>query len=464
MEVIDLRDYSYAYSEAGECVLKGINLKIEAGQCHCISGHTGSGKTTLALAIKGLLPPGKETGEITCGRPPEHKRADVGIVLQNPETQLLAFTIGAEAAFGLESLCVDPASMPEKVEAVLSRLGLHKPIDFETHKLSMGEKYRLIIASQLIMDRSFLVLDEPGGQLDLDGLQRLLRIIQDLKRLGIAILLLENRPELLSEAIDAFWHLTGEGTLRPGREILNAVNSPRPILSSLEAGDREVHDNGSGSTEEVVSVSGLTLQGSNGKPIWSELSLCVSRGRRVAIYGENGAGKTTLLRCLLGFIMPSTGAVSVLGQKPVPGKLRGKVGCLFQNPEKQIFESTVFEEIAFPLKRLGRKGKDLETKAMEVLKLFGIEDLAESSPHKLSFGQKHLVALASACAPEPELLILDDPLAGLDQVWCEIISDLLLSVNSVYGTTIIATSHDFTQLQGWADQVLFLKGGKFVVQ
>jgi energy-coupling factor transport system ATP-binding protein len=462
MEVIDLRDYSYAYSEAGEYVLKGINLKIEAGQCHCITGHTGSGKTTLALAIKGLLPPGKEAGEIACGRSPDLKGADVGIVLQNPETQLLAFTIGAEAAFGLESLCVDPASMPEKVEKVLSRVGLDKPIDFETHKLSMGEKYRLILASQLIMDRNFFVLDEPAGQLDPDGLERLLRIIQDLKRAGIAFLLLENRPEPLSEAIDSFWHLTGDGMVRPGREIMNADRSRSPILSSI--GEREFQDSRLRATEEVVGVSGLTVQRSDGKSIWSDLSMSVSRGRRAVIHGENGAGKTTLLRCLMGFIAPSKGVVSVLGQKPVPGKLRGKVGCLFQNPEKQIFESTVFEEIAFPLKRLGATGEDLRTKVMEVLKLFGIEGLSEFSPHRLSYGQKHLVALASVFAPEPELLILDDPLAGLDRVWCETISDLLSSVNGAYGTTIIVTSHDPAQLQGWADLVLCLNGGKFVVQ
>ncbi len=464
MEVIRLRDYSYAYPDADGCVLKNINLKIEAGQCHCITGHTGSGKTTLALAMKGLLPPGKQAGEITCHNSSDHKGGDVGIVLQNPETQLLAFTIGAEAAFGLENLCVDPAVMPAKVEKVLSRLGLGKPIDSDTHKLSMGEKYRLILASHLIMDRSLLVLDEPAGQLDPDGLEELLRIIQDLKRSGIAFLLLENRPEPLGEAIDFFWHLTAAATIRPGREILNADSSRSSIFSSRAAGQRKCPDDRLTATEEVVTVSSLAVKDSDEKCILSDLSLSVSRGRRVAIYGKNGAGKTTLLRCLMGFVQPSGGEVGLLGGKPIPGKLRGKVGCLFQNPEKQLFESTVFEEIAFPLKRFGTKGKDLAHRVLEVLTLFGIEGLAEFSPHKLSYGQKHIVALASVFAPVPEMLILDDPLAGLDQAWCETISDLLSYVNETYGTTIILTSHDPTQLRGWADLVLYLEGGKDVHQ
>ncbi len=136
------------------------------------------------------------------------------------------------------------------------------------------------------------------------------------------------------------------------------------------------------------------------------------------------------------------------------------MGCLFQNPQKQLFENTVFDEIAFPLKRLGKRGQELAWDVREVLALCGIEDLAEFSPHKLSYGQKHLVALASALAPQPELLILDDPFAGLDHAWCDTISKLLSILNDERRTTIIRTSHDPAQLEPGADLVLCIEGGK----
>jgi energy-coupling factor transport system ATP-binding protein len=448
--VIQFMDYSYAYPDTDNCVLKNINLKIEAGQCHCLTGPTGSGKTTLALATKGLLPPGRQTGEITAPFSPQHRRANVGIVLQNPETQLLMSTVGAEVAFGLESLCIDPALMPDKVERVLSELGLDKPIDFETAKLSMGEKYRLILASHLVMAPNFMVLDEPACQLDPDGLEKLFKIIQSLKGAGIGFLLCENRPDPLHEAIDFFWHLSEDRTIRPGRYPCPASDHGGTSLPALGRCLPE--------REEVAGVSALTVKGSGGISILSYVSFSVSKGQKVAIFGANGTGKTTLLRCLMGFIQPFGGEVAILGEKPAPGRLRGKVGCLFQNPQRQLFENTVFDEIAFPLKRLGRKGKELARAVREVLALCGIENLAEFSPHKLSYGQKHLVALASVLAPQPELLILDDPFAGLDHAWCDTISKLLSVLNDERRTTIIRTSHDPAQLKSWADLDLCIEG------
>ncbi len=449
---IQFKDYTYAYPDADNCVLKNINLKIEAGQCHCLTGPTGSGKTTLALATKGLLPPGRQMGEVTGLSSLHHRRAKVGIVLQNPETQLLRSTVGAEVAFGLENLCIEPVLMPDKVKRALSELGLDKPIDFETDKLSSGEKYRLILASHLVMAPNFVVLDEPACQLDPDGLQNLLKIIQNLKGSGIGFLLCENRPDPLIEAIDFFWRLSEDRMILPGRHPGLASDHGRPRLPALRRRFT--------AKEEVARVSALTVKGSGGISILSDVSFSVLKGQKVAIFGANGTGKTTLLRCLMGFIQPFGGEIAILGEKPAPGRLRGKVGCLFQNPQKQLFENTVFDEIAFPLKRLGKRGQELAWDVREVLALCGIEDLAEFSPHKLSYGQKHLVALASALAPQPELLILDDPFAGLDHAWCDTISKLLSILNDERRTTIIRTSHDPAQLEPGADLVLCIEGGK----
>lgn len=451
--IIRLDDYSYAYPEADDFVLRNIDLEIRAGECHCISGPTGSGKTTLALALKGLLPPGKQTGEVVSPAHDNGKDPRVGLVLQNPEVQILRSTIGAEVAFGLENLCVEPGLMPGMAQEALSLLGLEKPLNCRTAVLSMGQKYRLIVASLLVMDPLLLVLDEPAAQLDPDGLNRLLEIIMKLKSGGVSFVLCENRPELLCKAVDCFWHLGKEGTLGSspfGRE------EPVPFPS--------VPHTLPGTAEEIISVSDLSLTSDTGSQILSSVTFSILRGERVLIDGMNGAGKTSLLRCLLGFISPSRGEVRIFSQKPCPGNLQGKVGCLFQNPQRQIFETTVFDEVAFPLKRLGKNGKVAADRVMETLSLCSVENLSGLSPQKLSYGQKHLVALACALVHDPQLLFLDDPFAGLDPRISRKIKELLLHLNEERGTTIIWTSHEPGSMKGWAHRSLNVGGGSVSVQ
>jgi energy-coupling factor transport system ATP-binding protein len=454
--VIRLNDYSYAYPEADDHVLRNVDLEIRSGECHCLSGPTGSGKTTLALALKGLLPLGKQSGEITFPSHSESKRVRIGLVLQNPEVQVLRSSLGAEAAFGLENLCMNPDLMPGIVSETLSVLGLEKPLSCKTGILSMGQKYRLIVASHLVMNPHLLVLDEPAGQLDPDGLRRLLDVIRKLKQEGISILLCENRPEYLHEAIDFFWQLDKDGMVRP-------VPIPSPASQHEDACPPLSQFTPSPAAEELINVRDLSAPSDTGSPVWSSVNFSISRGQRVLIEGLNGSGKTTLLRCLIGFIKPSQGEVRIFAEKPVPWKLQGKVGCLFQNPQRQIFETSVLDEVAFPLKRLGNNGKDLACKVRETLSLCSIENLAEMSPHKLSYGQKRLVALACTLVHNPELLILDDPFAGLDKALSRSILELLCSFNEKRGTTIICTSHDPGAMDHWAHLSLGAEGGRVAV-
>lgn len=446
-----LKDFSFTYPEVDRPVLNRLNLAIESGSCYCLTGPTGSGKTTLALALKGLLSDGHYTGSIEMPVQPADNAMAVGMVLQDPEVQLLTSTVGAEVAFGLENLCVPPAEMAPRVTAALQAVGLDKPLDHPVDKLSMGQKYRLLIAGLLVMEPRLLILDEPGAQLDPDGLELLRASLQQLKDRGVAVLLCEHRPEALLSEIDTFWQLDGNGSLSEGR--WRSPESAPCKAPSATAG---------GGTETLLQVEGLAFQGLDGQPVWSDVSFAVDEGRRYAVTGLNGTGKTTLLRCLAGFLSPQAGDVRILGGAPNAVRLRGRVGCLFQNPQKQIFEHTVQAEVAFPLKRFGLAGPEVKERVAEALSACGIQDLAEQSPHKLSYGQKHLVALASVLAPRPELLLLDDPLAGLDDRNSRSVMELLVHYNRQHGTTLLWTSHDPAAWSGWADQVLHLQGGRLV--
>jgi energy-coupling factor transport system ATP-binding protein len=445
------REISFRYPGAVFPVLKNISLAIQPGQCLCLTGPTGSGKTTLARILSRLEPDGIFNGSIGCS--PEHERAllPVGLVLQDPEIQLLASSVGAEVAFGLENLAVNPAAMPERVKAAMAAVGLAKPLAFPVGKLSMGQKYRLLMASLLVMDSGLLILDEPGAQLDPEGLQHLQTVLKQLKHAGIAIVLCEHRPDPLLELIDEFRQLTPDGHLTEGRWHGTEPDVAHPACPAAEQYGGI-----------LLNVSGLCFQDIQNKPVWQNIDFSVQRGERLAITGLNGTGKTTLLRCLAGFLPPHTGTIDIFGGTPDPTRLRGRLGLLFQNPEKQLFENTVYEEVAFPLKRQGVPAQEIAARVENTLAELGITELAHVSPHMLSYGQKHLVALASVLAPRPELLLLDDPLAGLDGFRSRDVQRLLCRWNQKYGMALLWTGHEPEADFSWAHRVLQLKGGTLV--
>jgi energy-coupling factor transport system ATP-binding protein len=448
--VLQLKNFSFAYPGGAKSILQGVNLEVEAGRCYCLTGPTGSGKTTLALALKGLLDNDCCAGDIVyCGQS-EPSDFRVGLVLQNPETQLLATTVGAEVAFGLENLCVDPQVMPERVEAALSLVGLRKSLDYPVARLSMGQKYRLLVAALLVMKPQLLILDEPAAQLDPEGLAALQKTLADLKSTGVSVVLCEHHPGPLHDLIDQFWQLDGDGRLTAGR--WQASDQPFPSVSFgpvVAAGE----------APDLLQVREMSFDGEGGRPVWEGASFDIRSGQRVIITGLNGTGKTTLLRVLAGFLKPSHGSVRIFDGAPSPQLLRGRVGCLFQNPHKQIFENTVREEIAFPLKRLGWPAEQRAARMEEALNLCGIEALADDSPHKLSYGQKHLVALASVLAPAPEMLLLDDPFAGLDGARQQDVMQVLARWNREQGTTLLWTSHDPDRIPLLAEGHLHIEGG-----
>ena len=453
--ILQARDFSYTYPGSRKSVLNHVNLKIEKGCCYCLTGATGSGKTTLALALKGLLEKEGCGGEIIAPPQPDPSIIRVGLVLQNPETQLLSTTVGAEVAFGLENICVDPAAMPNRVKTALFMVNLSKPLDFPVANLSMGQKYRLLVAALIVMEPQLLVLDEPSAQLDPEGITALCKVLSDLKKRGVAIVLCEHHPGPLLKLVDRFWRIDDDGRLSWGR-----WQAPNPSWAGISPGPATT----ASFEAPLLRVRDLTVNGAEDTPLWRDVSFDLIRGRRVVVTGLNGTGKTTLLRVLAGFLKPKSGSVRIFDARPVPQQLRFRLGCLFQNPHKQLFENTVREEIAFPLKRLGWSVMQRKRCIDETLNLCSLETLADHSPHKLSYGQKRLVALASVLAPSPEMLLLDDPFAGLDGFRQKEVMQLLDCWNKKRGITLLWTSHDPIRIPILADGHLHIEGGRIAWQ
>jgi len=447
---VQLNNFSYAWPGAEDLTLRELTLDLPQGECHWLNGASGAGKTTLALALKGLLPPGRQSGEISLPQPAEELIAAVGLVLQNPETQLLTETVGAEVAFGLENLCLPPAEMPARVRAALDAVGLDLPFAHATKRLSMGQKYRLLVAAQLVLRPALLILDEPAGQLDDGGLKSLANIIARLKKQGLTVLLCEHRPGPLREVIDQQWRIDSRGRLFPALDEQSlAAPSRRPVMPP-------------GNDLPAIEVSGLTVANSDATPAWREADLVLRRGEKALLWAPNGTGKTTLLRCLAGLLSPSGGSIRVSGRPPA-ADLRGSgIGYLFQNPRRQLFETTVYNEVAFGLRRQGVQGEALKLRVNSTLALCHIAHLADRSPHRLSYGQQHLVALASVLARQPELLLLDDPLSGLDPETAALVLATLLQFCAEYRATLLWTSHHQPNPDSWNHVTFSISGGRFV--
>ena len=198
-----------------------------------------------------------------------------------------------------------------------------------------------------------------------------------------------------------------------------------------------------------------------------EVNFVAPRKARIAVIGSNGAGKSTLFKCFNGIFRPTSGAVLVRGEQITKANLREVrkfVGIVFQNADDQIFSPTVEQDVAFGPTNLGLDEETIHHRVHEALRLVGIEDIAHRVPHHLSGGEKKRVAIAGIIAMEPEVLVLDEPTAGLDP---QGVHDLIGFVNSLparYGMTVIFSTHDVALVPEIADYVYVMSSGRFVAQ
>ena len=451
--LLQIKNYTYTYPNAPAPALADVSLSVAAGECVCVTGHSGCGKTTLLLAIKRLLHSGTATGTIVAGNAdPDGNGAHdaTGIVLQNAETQILCTTVTEEIAFGPENLCVQPDEISERMHAALEAVGLSDYRSRTTEQLSMGQKQRLAIASVLAMKPGILLLDEPTSQLDGPSKRRLLEVLKRLKHQGHALLITEHDLTPLQQIADRVLTME-QGTIGEMKQ-----HPSEPVAAQTAHVARE-HQSGGTIALAVTDIS-LAYPGTG--DVFKGLNVNIAGGELVHLFGCNGSGKSSFLRCITGFLKPLSGSVHIAGiSEPRPEQLLGKVGYLFQNPQRQIFEETVFAEVAFSLKRQHMRSGQIHSRVMEVLSLCAADHLVDRSPLTLSFGEQHRVALASVLAPRPDVLLLDEPFSGIDFAQRHKLLGILAELRSRFNTTVIIASHDPLPDPHWADCIIHMENG-----
>ena len=217
-------------------------------------------------------------------------------------------------------------------------------------------------------------------------------------------------------------------------------------------------------SESIVSVENVKFSYPAGVSALKGVSLEIKQGEKVAILGPNGSGKSTLILLIAGLLTPSKGQIKVFGQSTSSkdfSKLRSRIGIVFQDPDDQLFTPSVKEDIEYGPKNLGLPTEVISKRCDHILEDIGISELKDRPPHRLSFGEKKKVSLATALILRPELLILDEPTANLDLLSRRGLIDMLNELNAE-GTTIVISTHDVEALPELADRVIVVSHGSLL--
>lgn len=473
LTAVEARGLSVRYEGRPEPALRGISFTLAEGELACLAGPSGSGKTTLLSTILGYIPegiPAKVQGELFLfgePAPPLSTRAgQVGLVQQDPESQICTLRVRDEVAFGPENLCLPREEIARRVEQALSTVGLEGLSQRPTWTLSGGEKQRLALASILAMEPKTFLFDEPTAHLDPPSAVSLLRLIAAQREAGHTIILAEHRlgplfhllPEEDSRSRSAaslrlIW--LSQGRLAGGwdnfdPELARGLGIPLRGFSPLLEGcaQKRVPPSGKGA---VLSIHDLHFSYPSGRELFGGLSFSLAPGEILGVIGENGSGKTTLLRLISGLERANSGEIAILGKRAngvEPAQLAKKVGFVFQMPHHQLLASTVAEEFS-----LGGSLAKIDGEAW--LSRAALGHLRWEHPLRLSIGERRRLTIALALSRQPRLLLLDEPFIGQDQEnmrW--IVREIQAAADS--GVGIILVSHDIPAVAELCHRVLYL--------
>ena len=483
--MIEVQDLTVCFG--GVPALRDVSLHVPPGQFVLLTGPSGCGKSTLARTLAGLIPhaiTAHITGQVRIDGLDTQARAlpeiarRVGIVLQNPSSQLFHLTVAEEVAFGPRNLGLAEEQVQQRLDRALAATGLQAFRQRRPADLSGGEQQRVAIAAVLAMEPRVLILDEPTASLDMHGTGMVLSTLRRLnRRLGITIVLVEHR---LANAIPLVERLLImdqgclvadgiPGDLMQDRALREQFGLRRPadahaawhtLLTPRYAADA-VEKDGNALGPPLVQLDDVAA-GYRHHPVLQHVSLDLYPGEFAAVVGKNGAGKSTLAQVIAGLLRPTAGRVQFQAPgrrgpgRPRPGR---DVTLLFQNPLDQLFTDSVDEELSFGPQNFGRVDGQFHD---QLLLQADLHHLRRRCPTHLSAGQQQRTVLAACLALRPRLLILDEPTLGQDWAHLQQLMDFVRQLNQ-RGTAVLLISHDYKLVYRYARRVLLLEKGRIIL-
>lgn len=489
--ILEVRDFTFRYAARPQPAVQGISFSVEEGEMILVAGPSGCGKSTLLRALNGLIPrsyKGDLQGTIRIGGldprtwPLARLSQQVGTLLQDPERQIVAADVLHDVAFGLENLGWPRPRILERVDEVLNALGIAHLRDRPTFQLSGGEKQRVALAGVLAMAPRILLLDEPLASLDPQSALDALALFRQLHQEGHTVLLVEHRVEDAMKARPGRVFYLEEGRLAFDgdpeaffeRVDPTAVKVPFPVWLRRWPVVRERWEPTveipppSPSAPPLVVFEDVSFGYGDGPDVLHGIQAEIRKGDSLAILGPNGAGKTTLLKMAMGLLKPRRGRVWVGGKSTrdqTVAEIARTIGYVFQSPSQMLFAPTVWEEVAFGPRNLGRPPDQIEADVRWALELVGLLDQARSSPWALSFGQQKRVAIASVLSMRSRILVMDEPTAGQDYRAYMRLMDAIARI--AFGPApavdaLVFITHDLDLALSFANRVWVVADGRLI--
>jgi energy-coupling factor transport system ATP-binding protein len=502
---IEFKNVSFSYSGSQTLALSEINLTIAPGEIVLITGPAGSGKTTLCSCINGLIPhfhEGQLSGEVTIG-PFNTRKARVGglaslvgMVFQDPESQLVTNSVLDEVAFGPENLGISREEINLRVQSALEATRLTGYEEREPHNLSGGEQQACVIAATYAMHPEIYVMDEPLANLDPAGRAYILNlVVQVARQRGKTLVIVEHALEETLPLVERIIIMDKGRIVRDGptQEVLAQGDIPhvfkRPDVMrlsdhyqltdmsltpgqfhqalrqkySLHSLAQKTLQNGHvRDGEALIEFKNVSFSYTQEKEALHDVNLSIKSGEMVAILGRNGSGKTTLVRHIIGLQQPSQGSVHVTGQDVAvtPTHILARdVGFCFQNPNHQIVSFTVKDEMTFGLKTHNVAPSEFDSRIREALEIVDLSDKIDWEVFDLGKGQKQRLALASVLTLKPKILVIDEPTTGQDPEMIDEIFAIIKKLNEL-GTTILLITHRIDYAALFTKRAVVLQYGR----
>ncbi len=468
--------WGWRHAGRPDWAIHDLEVTITPGERVLLLGPSGAGKSTLLHGLAGLLggsEDGVEAGRLLVdGAHPSQRRSRIGMVLQDPDSQVILSRVGDDVAFGMENFNVPREEIWPRVSQALRAVGLQVPLGHNTSTLSGGQKQRLALAGVIAMDPGLILLDEPTANLDPAGVIEVRdAIAATADQTGATVVVIEHRTEVWLPVVDRVIVLGSDGEIVADGTPEHVIQHEHDYL--LQSGVwvpgaplPAISRTGSTPAGTLLTATDLALGYGSGPALHTGLNFEIARGRTTVVTGPNGAGKSTLALTLGGLLPPAAGHLvadvdfSPASKRREPIRWRAKellnrIGSVFQDPEHQFLTGTVRDELELGPRALKHSRDATATLGDQLLERLRLTHLAEANPYTLSGGEKRRLSVATVLATTPDVIVLDEPTFGQDRrTWEELIRLLAEIVDA--GTAVVAITHDLDFAVTLADHTITL--------
>lgn len=513
IQTVTIKDLCVRFPKQPNYAINQLTFSMEKGEIVFIMGKSGSGKSTLIKCLNGVIPNLHQCEiqgsveifeELTRSKRICEISRDVGVVSQDFDHQLFSSSVYLEVAFGPENLRIKPEEIRRLVKDALLKTGLTGLEQRKPETLSEGERQRLAIASILSMRPKIIVFDASLTDLDPFGRNEIFSICEMLKQEGACIIFIWNEAKEALHADRVILLDEGEMVadekpkdllkksallekcgIRPWQipvlfyEMGYTKQLPIDINEALKIAEMERWVISGEKYQQIVEQDELRLKNYRDPAIWTtdvehiypngvkalnNVNLKIREGEFVSIAGRNGSGKTTLLNHLNGMLLPTNGDVFILGWNTIDidfSCLSHQIGFVSQNHGSLLFANSVFEEVAFGPQNLGCSRDEIYRRAYDVLKMVKLEKYEDERPDLLTKGEQQRLALASMFAIKPKIILIDEPVSGLDYQEIKSLMELLVELNQK-GHTIVMATQCMWLIAEYSHRMIVMKDGGII--